>query len=231
MPTNRVARPGHWPGLISRIGLLAAATAIVPAALAATAAASPFADCQPYSATPCLLPFPNNLYTRPDKTSVTGLRLNLPAKAMPVNKNGIAISPAPYDHNDGFSPGSAIVLHVPGLDNPQALAKTGAVGLVNMSAEFAPKQPVVVIDEKTGQRQLVYVQLDANASSPQTTDLMIVPGKEFTDGHTYIVALRSLRTATGRIIKAPAWFEKLRDGRKLPKSEKSQMARSATIYV
>jgi hypothetical protein len=196
----------------------------------AHAAAAPAADCQPFSSTPCLLPFPNNLFTRPDKTSATGLRLNLPAKAMPVDKNGVAISPAPYDRNDGFSPGSAIVLHVNGLDNAAALQKTGAVGLLNMGQSFAKKAPIVVIDQATGQRQLIYAELDSNAPTPQTTNLIITPGKEFTDGHTYVVAMRNLKNAAGHIIKAPSWFEKLRDGRKLPANERSQKSRYKAIF-
>ena len=45
------------------LGVLAAA----PAATAAT----PAADCQPF-VEPCLLPFPNDLFTKPDSTSATG---------------------------------------------------------------------------------------------------------------------------------------------------------------
>ena len=60
------------------------------------------------------------------------MRVNLPAAAMPVNASGVRIAAGPYDRNDGFSPGSAIVLHIPGLDNQQALGRTGAVPLPNM---------------------------------------------------------------------------------------------------
>jgi hypothetical protein len=211
--------------------MLAMATASATASRAKAAAATPASDCQPFSSTPCLLPFPNNLFTKPDKTSATGLRVDLPAKAMPVTTKGARISPAPYDRNDGFSPGSAMILHVPGLDNAKAFAKTGSVGLLNMAQSFAKKTPIVVIDEATGQRQLIYTQLDANAKTPQTTNLMITPGKEFADGHTYIVALRNLRNSGGHVIKAPSWFEKLRDGRKLPKNERSQLKRYVKIFA
>ena len=43
---------------------------------------------------------------------------------------------------------------------------------------------------------------------------MILPGQELAEGHTFIVALRNLRNAQGRVIKAPAWFQKLRDSRR-----------------
>ncbi|MGH2881830.1 MAG: hypothetical protein ACRDPA_03845, partial [Solirubrobacteraceae bacterium] len=65
----------------------------------------PAADCQPFGGRPCLLPFPNNLFTRPDDSSRTGLRVNLPAGAMPMSTGGQRVSVAPYDRADGFSPG------------------------------------------------------------------------------------------------------------------------------
>jgi hypothetical protein len=104
----------------------------------------------------------------------------LPAAAMPVNVHGQRIGVSEYDRSDGFSPGSALIVHVPGLDNAQAFARTGAVSLADMSQAFAPRQPIVVIDERTGQRQLIWAELDANAGSAASTNLMIHPGKNFT---------------------------------------------------
>jgi hypothetical protein len=198
----------------------------------ATAAAhSPGADCQPFAGRPCLLPFPNNLFTRPDRTSQTGLRVNLPAGAMPKNTSGQRAGVAPYDRADGFSPGSAAILHVPGLDNSAAFARTGAAGLLDMGRSRQRSQPIVIIDEQTGARQLIWSELDANAKTPQTTDLLIHGAKAFVNGHTYVVALRNLRTATGQLIGAPKWFQRLRDSRPLPANERSQRARYAKIFA
>jgi hypothetical protein len=197
----------------------------------AASTAGPAADCQPFAKTPCLLPFPSNLFTRPDRRTPTGLRVHLPAGAMPRNTKGQRISVAEYDRNDGFSPGSSLIVHVPGLDNPQAFAKTGAVSLANMGRAFAKRAPIVVIDASTGHRQLIWSELDANATGPSTTNLLIHPGKNFTEGHTYIVALRGLRDAAGHVISAPGWFERLRDNRSLPAVERSQRARYERIFL
>jgi hypothetical protein len=219
--------------LVRRAGAIVAAAgvAILAGPAGATGHKPPAADCQPFAKAPCLLPFPNNLFTRPDRTTPTGLRVNLPARAMPVNSHGQRIGVGEYNRNDGFSPGSAMIVHVPGLDNATALARTGAVGLLNLSRAFAKRQPIVVIDEVTGARQLIFVQLDANAPSSQTRNLLILPAKELGEGHTYVVALRNLRNARGRVLRAPAWFEKLRDGRALPKAERSQRGRYARIFA
>jgi hypothetical protein len=197
----------------------------------AHAAAAPAADCQPFSGKPCLLPFPDNLFTRRDRSTPTGLRLHLPASAMPVNAQGQRVAVAQYDRNDGFSPGSAIVVHVPGLDNPGAFARTHAVTLQNMSRGYAGPQPIVVIDEHTGHRQLIWSELDANASTPQDTNLLIHPGKNFGEGHTYVVALRRLRNSRGKLIAAPGWFARLRDGRRLLRAERSQRKRYDRIFA
>ncbi len=104
------------------VTLLAVITAVITAGAASSASASPAADCQPFSSRPCLLPFPNNLFTVKDRAAATGVRVHLPQSAMPANTKGARIGVAPYDGNDGFSPGSAIIIHVRGLDNAAAFA-------------------------------------------------------------------------------------------------------------
>jgi hypothetical protein len=140
------------------------------------------------------------------------------------------VTPGAYDRNDGFSPGSDIVLHVSGLDNAAALRRTNPVQLLDMARTYAKQAPVVVIDQATGARQLIWTELDANAKGPGNTDLIIHPGKDFTEGHTYIVALRNLKTAAGRKIGAPRWFARLRDGRQLPAAERAQRTRYDAIF-
>ena len=225
-----LARRATGPKAIAVAFVLAIAVALITTVSASGAAASHAAGCQPFAGTPCLLPFPNDMFTRPDRSSPTGLRVQLPPGAMPTNTKGQHVSVAEFDRNDGFSPGSSLIVHVSGLDNEPALRRTGAVRLADMSQAFAPRQPIVVIDASTGRRSLIWSELDSNASSPQTTDLLIHPGKNFTEGHTYIVALRNLRDAGGHVISAPAWFERLRDNRALPAVERSQRVRYARIF-
>ena len=213
-----------------RVVLLLAAAGLV-ATPAAVAAAAPAANCQPFGAKPCLLPFPSNLFTKSDKTSATGLRVQLPQAAMPSNDKGAQISVAPYDHNDGFSPGSALIVHIRGLDNAAAFARTGAVTLGNMAAAFLKDQPIVLIDEATGKRQLIWSELDSNVTGAANINLLIHPAQALTNGHTYAVALRRLRTASGGVIQAPEWFERLRDSRRLPTGERSQLKRYKRIFA
>jgi hypothetical protein len=203
------------------LGMLAAA----PAATAAT----PAADCQPFSE-PCLLPFPNNLFTQPDTTSATGVRVNLPQTAMPTNTNGVQIDVAPYNRSDGFSPGSSIIARVPGLDNQAAFDQTNPVRLADMSQTFAPGAPIVVVDMATDQRALIWAELDSNASDAQHTTLLIHPGKNLVEGHRYVVGLSNLKDGDGQTLTAPDWFARLRDDRPLLKSQKGQRERYGEIF-
>ena len=168
------------------LAMVVAGAIFAPSALAA----SPAASCQPFASQPCLLPFPNNLFTVKDSSSATGLRVHLPQAAMPTNTVNSQINVAEYNRNDGFSPGSDVIVKVPGLDNPTAFNNTNPVQLDDMSKAFKPSAPIVVIDAATGQRHLIWAELDSNAGSAANTTLLIHPGKNFVEGHRYIVAMR-----------------------------------------
>ncbi len=162
--------------------------------------------------TNCLFPWPSDHYTVADSGTPTGLRVNLDIASTPANASGTHIDPADLNRSDGFSPGESIVTRVPGLDNPTAFQKTGAVPLTDMDQAFAPNQPIVLIDASTGQRQLIWSELDSNASSPGDTDLIIRPGRNLIEGHRYIVAMRDLKDSAGNILPAPPGFALYRDG-------------------
>jgi hypothetical protein len=162
--------------------------------------------------TNCLFPFPSDHYAVPDSSTPTGMRVNLSGASTPANKDGTHIDPAGINTSDGFSPGESIVTRVPGLDNPQAFQNTGAVPLTDMDRAFDPNQPIVLMDASTGQRQLIFSELDSTATSPANTDLIIRPGRNLIEGHRYIVAMRDLKDASGATIAAPPGFALYRDG-------------------
>ncbi len=159
----------------------------------------------------CMLPFPDDYYTVADSSAATGRRVNLKTPGMPANVSDVHIDAASYDLNDGFSPGQAIVLRVPGLDTPEALASTGAVPINHLGRYRAKNAPVVVIDAKTGKRWPIWVEIDSNASTPAETALLIHPATNFAAKHRYVVALRDLKDATGETIPAPEGFRYFRD--------------------
>jgi hypothetical protein len=159
----------------------------------------------------CLFPWPSNHFTVRKRSSATGREVNLDLESMPQNRHDVHVDPTELNRSDGFSPGVSIVTHIPGLDTPEAFQRTGAVPLTDMEQAFRPRQPIVLIDAKTGRRQLIWSELDANATSPENTDLIIRVGKNLKEGHRYIVAMRRLKDANGDTIPAPPGFAVYRD--------------------
>ena len=159
----------------------------------------------------CLLPWPNDYFTRVDPSTPTGRRLDLQLTSMPRNIAGKPIDPTEYNRNDGFSPGTPIVTKVPGLDNDAAFANTGLVPQTDMARAFDADQPAVLIDAESGERQLIWAELDKTAEADADRTLIIRPGKNLAEGRRYIVALRNLRNASGTTIPAQRPFVVYRD--------------------
>ena len=162
----------------------------------------------------CMAPFPNDFYTRKDARSETGLRVDIDPKATPTDAGGRHISVEELNRSDGFSPGPLLTVRIPGMDNQEAFDESGLVPLARMSRAYEPDQAVVLIDAETGQRQLIWAELDSYATTDDTRHLLIRPGKNLENGKRYIVALRNLKDARGRTLRAPAGFRLYRDGRR-----------------
>jgi len=194
--------------------------------------------CDPLDPTICMQPWPSNFFTKEDPTSRTGLRLDIPKEATPENIKGVHIDPTDMNRADGFSPGNLITLKVPGVDNPAAFANTGFVPITNMHAYSRPDAPAVVLNNRTGQRWPIWVELDSNPTSvtpdeaedgvggininPSNTgpvNLIIRPSKNFNPGDTYTVVLRDLKDADDNPVAAPEPFRKCRDGEEITDPE------------
>jgi hypothetical protein len=175
---------------------------------AAPASAAPH-GCDPIDPSRCLYPWPNDYFRDSGHLALT-------ADMMPKNKDGVPINPSDYNWSDGFSPGAPIITKVPGLDTPAAMTKTGVVPVTDVARSFDSDQPVVVINARTLKRQLIWAELDSNASSPANTALLIHPAKNLEEGERYIVALRNLKDANGNTLQASPYFRIYRD--KIPTS-------------
>jgi len=167
--------------------------------------------CDPLDPAVCLQPFPNDHFTVGDPRTPTGRRLNLARTSMPSSALGLRIDPREWNRNDGFSPGSPLITRVPDLDDQEALARTGAVPIDDLGRAYDRAQPVVVIDTETLERWPVWTELDANPASAQDRNVIVRPARNWREGHRYVVALRRMRDAHGRLIAPGTPFRALRD--------------------
>ena len=195
--------------------------------------------CDPLDKTMCLLPFPNNFFTKPANTD-TGVRINFDPLAMP--RNGIdkaedqnieggagkPIDPTEWNRNDGFSPGSAVMTYVPGLDLPKTwgIEDRPNNGQPNEQGYFDYRDqitdidlykeldaPLVIINTETGERHPFWSELDTHPDAVGGEQLLIMrPARNFDEGTRYVVALRDLKDQRGETIPAKAAFEAFKQG-------------------
>ncbi|HEX8120439.1 MAG TPA: hypothetical protein VF549_04155 [Solirubrobacteraceae bacterium] len=196
-----------------RLLLLAAVLTLMSASAASAQSLPGDAQCDPLDPAVCLQPFPNDFFTQADGTTETGRRLALNDLVMPKNRFGKPIEAADFNYSDGFSPGSALITRVPGLDDITAFRKSKLPPIDDPAQSLSKRSPVVVINTRTGRRHLVWAELDQNPAAPTDRNLIVRPAQNFDEGTRYVVALRGLRTATGKRILAGAEFARYRDGK------------------
>jgi hypothetical protein len=163
--------------------------------------------CDELDVSQCVLPFPSNRYTVADATTPTGRRVAIPADGLPKNATGISIDPSEWNRNDGFSPNSSILTHVADLD-----AKASALPeWTDLEGSLSNDASVVIIDKETGERIPLWAELDAEVDGEQPL-LIVYPAVALLDGHSYVVAMRNLKTTSGADVVPSPIFEFYRDG-------------------
>jgi hypothetical protein len=178
--------------------------------------------CDPIDPAQCMLPYPNDWFTKPDASSATGRRLDLNVLAMPRNIAGKSIDPSQWNRSDGFSAGAQILTVVPGMTKNSDIVPSGLPPVTDLGMNTKPNLGVVLLDEETGRRYPVWAEVDQYTQEAGLTpagvvgsvqqDLMIHPAINLADGHRYIVALRHLVTDKGTLAQPSASFTAYRDG-------------------
>lgn len=150
----------------------------------------------------CLLPWPNDRFTRADPTTATGRRVDLPADGMPANVDGTPIDPAEWNRNDGFAPASSLLTVIPDLD----VEASGLPPVTDIGASLDEGSPLVVFDVTAGERLAAWAELDANAEDPAKQALLVQPAAALPEGHRIVVGLRDLVGTDGQPIEPSAAF-------------------------
>ncbi len=177
--------------------------AIAADALTADAAApETWQSCDPIVPSHCGFPFPNDVYTRPDTTSATGLRLSFVGRALPSR----TVTTAFFEPLDGFSPVSSPMTHMPGA------TVTGLVGQRDLAASLDATAKTVLLDLDTGVRVAHFAELDQAYDNDAERALLLRPAIALTPSHHYAVAIRGVVDAAGAVLPASPVFAALRDG-------------------
>ncbi len=181
------------------------------------------AGCNPVVGDDCLTPFPSSFFETADPTTRTGLRVALPAAAMPVQSNGLPIKPDRLNTKDGFSPSTPFLVYLKdGIDTSSLPTWT------DPAVTLTPASPVQVVEYATGTRVLAFAELDANARGDRQA-LLVRPLERLKPATRYLVALVGLKDALGAPL-APARFKALRDKTALSPSLEAQKGRYDEIF-
>lgn len=155
----------------------------------------------------CLLPFPSDALTVADDTSVTGVRVNLSSASLPANADGVSIDVTRQNRNDGFSPGSAALVLVPGVD----VEASGLPPITDIARSLDADSASVIVDATSGEAWPHWAELDANATDPARQGLFLRPAVNYTEGHRIVIGLRNLVDSSGAPIEPTDAFIAYRD--------------------
>ncbi|MGH2710669.1 MAG: hypothetical protein ACRDH9_05635 [Actinomycetota bacterium] len=212
--------------------------ALIPAAGAAPVVpVSTNAGCDPLDPSMCLFPFPNDYFTVADPATDTGRRVNFSPLAMPrggtevtEGGEGKPVDPTEWNRNDGFSPGSLILTHVPGLDlhatwgtadRAHSTVGPNTTGyfdyrdqITDIGLSTQEGAPIVLLNTETGAQHPFWSELDTQPAAIAGGEqaLMIRPAANLEEGTRYIVALRNMKRADGSILEPRPEFAAYRSG-------------------
>jgi hypothetical protein len=162
--------------------------------------------CEVLSDRNCLLPFPSDAHTVADPSTGTQLRVDLPTGQLP-NAAGQPFDPTEWNRNDGWSPNTPILVHVPGLDAEATNLPPQDDIAMSTTAESA----TVLVDLTTGVLVPHWAEVDLRATSPDNRLLIIRPAISLRETHRFAVGLRRLIGTNGTILPAPIAFQAFRD--------------------
>lgn len=155
----------------------------------------------------CMLPFPSDYFRTPDSALPSGHRVALTEAASPRTESGAKVDLSQLHPADGFSPGSQILLHVPG--------GVGAAALTfhddDIGRTLKPDSATVLIDTQTGLPVPHFAETDPRADSDDDRALAIRPLVRLADARRYVVAIQSLTDSSAAPHVAPEAFRRIRD--------------------
>jgi hypothetical protein len=169
-------------------------------------------DCDPIVPEYCAFPFPNDTWTVADPSSPTGKRVKFSQAMLPKTRKGVAPTPEQYADSDGFSPGVALLAHLPGATTK------GLPTPLTIDQSLTDGSPTVLIEAESGQRVPHFSELDLAAKDRVNEQaFMIRPAVRLKDATRYIVAIRRVVDDNDQVIGASPAFQALRD--KIPSED------------
>ena len=166
-------------------------------------------QCNPMGGQACSLPWPSMTYEKANDATWSGMQLDLPDTAMPINTDGIPVDPAFLNRYDGFSPTGPMLAAF-----PTGVSGAGLPSFKDPDASLAATSPIVLLNLNTHQRAAFFAEVDQNVADPAKADLIIRPLQRLDPKSHYVVAIRkAVKAADGGDLPIPPGFQALLDGK------------------
>ena len=170
-----------------------------------TALSYPHLDCDSLVPEFCGYPFPSNVYTVEDDTTVTGRKVAFGDEFLQNNDS------TPWDYSDGFSAGTPLLTYLPGATDDVF------GGVTDLEQSLSATSPTLLLDAETGELVPHFAQIDVQALQepgvrPDQVSTMLRPVVRLRDNARYIVAFRNVTNGDAAVIEPSAAFAALRDG-------------------
>jgi len=162
-------------------------------------------NCDTLNPLSCGLPWPSDRWLQVDEGQESGFRLEYSAEALPINRHGISMDPAPYRRLDGFSPSTQIITL---FSEPAVLGEFEGPEQIERSLE--PSFPTLLLDLETGERIPHWIENDARSEIFGRVLLFIRPATRLESNHRYGVAIRGLMGESGEPLAPSETFLALR---------------------
>ena len=165
-------------------------------------------DCDPLTPTQCGYPFPSSVYLADDAATPTGKHVVFGETTLPSYSGGAHVDRTIWSDSDGFSPGQPALFYFPGA------TVTGLPTQDTIESSLGPDSATVMIDAETGERVAHFSERDESLGSEQPEDrtMLIRPVVRLKDKTRYIVAVRKVVDASGKLLAPTPAFQALRDG-------------------
>ena len=168
-------------------------------------------ECNPLGGPACMMPWPSSAYLIEDSSTVSGYRVDVPAAAMPVNADSIAIESDVYNTYDGFAVAGPML-----VDFPTGVSVDGLPPLSDIAKSLEASSSIVVVDMDTGERLPFFAEPDMNAAAPEERALIIRPMVRMAPATRYAVGIRNtVKAADGSALPVPEGFAAILEGKEI----------------
>ncbi len=163
-----------------------------------------YENCDPLIAEVCALPWPNDFFTESCNTSVTGLKLAVHSRVLPITRGGAHINPTSLNKLDGFSTSAPILFYMDGL------SMHGFPNPLSIEDSVTASSASWLLDTSTGEPVPHFVQLDID--DPEIYLAVMQPAVPLAHGTRYVVGVVGARhVVSGNILPQTPGFSALVD--------------------